>query len=52
LLPGECESVLDHVEEGLHISEDASADVLDVPRLQKLRMAVLEYLAEPIEAVS
>jgi hypothetical protein len=49
-LPRECESVLHWVEWRLAVDPDLDeAESPDIPRLQRLRAAVLAYLAEPCE---
>jgi hypothetical protein len=47
-LPHECESLLHWIELRLRVDADLDESLL-VPRLQRLRAAVLEYLSEPCE---
>jgi transcriptional regulator with XRE-family HTH domain len=49
MIPGECESLIRSIEWRLSVDEDLLEDSPIVPRLRRLRMAVLEFLAEPCD---
>ncbi len=52
IVPRDCDSLLQSIERRLAVEVDLGEESPDVPRLQRLRGAVLEYLSEPCEAVA
>jgi hypothetical protein len=52
IAPGECEGILDVIEQRLTVEGAMPDESPGIPRLQRLRVALLEFLSEPTEPVA